>query len=105
MKKILITLLLCLSLGQLASAQNITVSPPAVAVTTEETKNAADLRHQTFDVVWRTVKDKHFDPTLGGVDWNKVREKYEPRLAALPDNNALYGLLQEMLGELHQSHF
>lgn len=63
------------------------------------------MRQQTFDIVWRTVKDKHFDPTLGGLDWNKVREQYEPRAAAAKSDGEFYGVLRQMLGELHQSHF
>jgi carboxyl-terminal processing protease len=55
--------------------------------------------------VWRTVKEKHFDPTFGGVDWDKVREQYAPRAAAVKSDAELYQLLQQMLGELHQSHF
>ncbi|MCI0392709.1 MAG: hypothetical protein MOB07_28590, partial [Acidobacteria bacterium] len=35
---------------------------------------AGALRQQTFDIVWRTVKEKHFDPAMGGVDWDKARE-------------------------------
>jgi len=63
------------------------------------------LRQETFDIVWRTVKEKHFDPTLGGLDWDKVREQYAPRAAAAKTDNELYGILRQMLGELHQSHF
>ncbi|HKQ74840.1 MAG TPA: S41 family peptidase [Blastocatellia bacterium] len=63
------------------------------------------LRQQTFDIVWRTVKEKHFDPTLGGVDWDKARETYAPRAAAVKSDRELYQLLQEMLGLLRQSHF
>ena len=55
--------------------------------------------------MWRTVKEKHFDPTFGGVDWDKVREQYAPRVAAVKSDTELYQLLQQMLGELHQSHF
>jgi carboxyl-terminal processing protease len=64
-----------------------------------------DVRQESFDIVWRTVKDKHFDPTLGGLDWNKVREQYAPRAAAAKTDNELYDVLRQMLGELHQSHF
>lgn len=66
---------------------------------------SADLWHRSFDMVWTTVKEKHFDPTLGGVDWDKVRSDYEPRLATLKSDKELYDLLQQMLGELKQSHF
>lgn len=65
----------------------------------------ADVRRQTFEIVWRTVKDKHFDPTLGGIDWDKIRQQYEPRLAGIKTDAELYKLLQQMLGELKQSHF
>lgn len=105
MKKFLLLALLCLTLTPFTQAQSVTPPPVATAVTGDEARNATEVRKETFDVVWRTVKDRHFDPTLGGVDWGKVREKYEPRLADLKDNNALYALLQEMLGELRQSHF
>lgn len=69
------------------------------------TNKSTDERQQTFDIVWRTVKDKHFDPTFGGVDWDKVRQQYEPRLTAIKTDAELYRLLQQMLGELKQSHF
>jgi hypothetical protein len=36
---------------------------------------SADLRIRTLNQVWRTVKEKNFDPTLGGVDWDKVRDE------------------------------
>lgn len=106
MNKVLRALLLTLLLVCGAAAQS---SPPlplaASSVHADDGRNSAAIRKETFDIVWRTVRDKHFDPTLGGVDWQKVREKYEPRVSTLNDNNALYALLQEMLGELHQSHF
>ena len=64
-----------------------------------------DARQESFNIVWRTVKEKHFDPTFGGVNWDKVRDQYAPRAAAVKSDAELYQLLQQMLGELHQSHF
>ncbi|HSE39019.1 MAG TPA: S41 family peptidase [Blastocatellia bacterium] len=66
---------------------------------------STEVRQETFDIVWRTVKDKHFDPTHGGVDWDKVREQYAPRAAAAKTDSEFYGVLRQMLGELRQSHF
>lgn len=65
----------------------------------------AEVRQETFDVVWNTVNEAYFDPKFGGVDWRAVREKYAARLEGAADKPALRTLLQQMLGELHRSHF
>lgn len=70
-----------------------------------QTPDVAQLRQQSFDIVWRTVKEKHFDPTFGGMDWDAVRVKYEPEVARTKNDDELYALLRRMLGELHLSHF
>ncbi len=85
-------------------AQQPSPAQPVIGSAASSEKNNS-LRQQTFDIVWRTVKEKHFDPTFGGVDWDKVREKYAPRAAASQSDQELYRALQEMLGELRQSHF
>jgi carboxyl-terminal processing protease len=94
----LLSLLLCL--GATARSSHLTQSATGVAAGAP-----SDARQESFDIVWRTVKDKHFDPTLGGLDWNKVREQYSPRAAAAKTNTEFYDVLRQMLGELHQSHF
>lgn len=85
-------------------AQNPAPSQTVIA-TVPASEKAADVRQQAFDIVWRTVKDKHFDPNFGGVNWDNVREQYAPRVADVKSDGELYRLLQQMLGELHQSHF
>jgi len=89
MKRFILLVLICAFAGLPASARDA----------------ASDRRQEAFDIVWRTVKEKHFDPTFGGVDWDKVREQYAPRVAKLASDKELYALLQQMLGELGQSHF
>ncbi|MBI2512464.1 MAG: hypothetical protein HYV96_10810 [Opitutae bacterium] len=83
---------------------------PAATATPEPTPAAPErpwpeVRRETFDVVWSTVNEAYFDPKFGGVDWRAVREKYAARLDAVADKPALRALLQQMLGELHRSHF
>ncbi len=76
------------------------------ALSQAETKpDAAELRRQSFEKVWTTVNEKHFDPTFGGVDWQKMREIYEPKAAAAKTDAEFYAILREMLGELKLSHF
>ena len=36
----------------------------------------------TFDAVWKIVRDTHFDPRMNGVDWNAVRTELRPRALA-----------------------
>ena len=50
------------------------------------------------------MRDKHYDKTLGGLDWNAVRAKYEPLALAAPSDAAFYRVLNQMIGELGQSH-
>lgn len=67
--------------------------------------DAVKTRTQTFETVWKIVNDKFFDPKFNGVDWKAVHERYAPRVAALKSDGEMYVLLNDMLGELHVSHF
>lgn len=98
----MLSVLLCL--GTSAQARRQTQGVPG-GVPAGGSVVSTDARQETFDIVWRTVKEKHFDPTHGGVDWDKVREQYAPRAAAAKSDSEFYGVLRQMLGELHQSHF
>jgi carboxyl-terminal processing protease len=59
----------------------------------------------TFDAAWTEVRDRHFDPTLNGVDWDAVRDELRPRAVRAGTTDELRGILRDMLGRLGQSHF
>lgn len=82
-----------------ASAQQTAPAPDKV-----KTDNA-ELRRQSFEKVWQTINDNHFDPTFGGVDWQKTREIYAPQIAAAKTDAEFYRIMQRMIGELKLSHF
>ncbi len=63
------------------------------------------VRLQSFEKVWTTVRDKHWDPSLHGLDWNAVREEFLPRATEAATTEQLDEVLNEMLGRLGQSHF
>lgn len=75
----------------------------AVAQATPE--STPQMRRKIFEIVWRTVKETHFDPNFGGVDWAAMRVQYGARVAAVKNDKEFYELLNAMLGELHLSHF
>ena len=57
-----------------------------------------------FELVWQTVNENYFDPTFGGLDWNEVRERYRPQIAAAQDDETFYVTMNKMLFELNVSH-
>ena len=77
-------------------------TPPPSPAAREDRRTAE--RREILDAAWRTVRDKHYDPTLGGLDWQAVRRRYEPRALSAPDDAAFYRTLNDMIGELGQSH-
>ena len=101
-RRILLVTLLLLALVRPGVAQTSAGQTPVVGAVPA---GATDVRRESFDIVWRTVKEKHFDPNFGGVDWDGVRRKYEPRLSKIQTDGDLYEMLGAMLSELHQSHF
>lgn len=98
-RKIFPALLLVLISIVSVSAQTAAVNNPTAK--TDE----AELRKLSFDKVWKTVNEKHYDPTFGGVDWKKMREIYEPKALAAKSSAEFYAILRQMIGELKLSHF
>jgi carboxyl-terminal processing protease len=65
---------------------------------------SADVAYPAlFEIVWRTVLERYFDPTFGGVDWFRVRQQYAP-VFARADSAVFYRVINEMLFELGVSH-
>ena len=98
-KKIFLFNLLIFSYLLTLNAQTITDSKEAVKLET------AELRRQSFEKVWTTINEKHYDPTFGGVDWKKARVDYEPKALAAKSERDFNQVLNQMLGELKLSHF
>ncbi|MCP4744199.1 MAG: hypothetical protein GY871_18525, partial [Actinomycetales bacterium] len=61
--------------------------------------------YETFDVVWETIEEKHFDPDHNGVDWDAVRLEYRPMVEDTRTEDEVRVVLSRMLNELGQSHF
>jgi carboxyl-terminal processing protease len=90
-----------------ATTDTATLSPAASNTTTSTTAPSPSptTNAATFDAVWTTVRDSHWDATLGGVDWNAVRAELLPKATAAESNEALRAVLTDALSRLQQSHF
>jgi carboxyl-terminal processing protease len=68
------------------------------------TSQAVSPRIATFEEVWRTVRDRFYDPHLHGLDWSAVRERYLPDATRASSEEALASVINAMLSELSASH-
>src|ERR1039457_6760427 len=60
---------------------------------------------EAFEKVWTTVRDKHWDPKLGGLDWQAVHDELRPKMEAAKTADEGRAILNDMVGRLKQSHF
>jgi len=63
------------------------------------------LEIESFDYVWSTVRDKHFDPALAGLDWDGVRAELRPRAEQARTRDEVRDVLEDLVGRFKQSHF
>ena len=63
------------------------------------------LNIESFERVWKMVRDTHWDPKLGGVDWQAVHDELRPAVERAQTMTDARQAMSDMLGRLHQSHF
>ncbi len=66
-----------------------------------------DLRNewkQIFEESWRVMKYVFYDENMHGYDWDAIKAEYRPLLKYVGENQDLYDLTNEMIGELNASH-
>lgn len=64
----------------------------------------ASLNARVFDKAWRLVGERYWDRTMGGNDWNALRDRYYPKAIAAQDEKQLYAVINKMLDQLDDSH-
>ena len=73
----------------------------ATTLSPEERRQNLDA----FEYVWKTVRDKHWDPKLGGIDWQAVHDELRPRIDSAQSREEARQIIASMLDRLHQTHF
>jgi C-terminal processing protease CtpA/Prc len=67
------------------------------------TQKTANL--ESFEIVWRTVRDRPPDPKLNGLNWVAIHDQTKPRIAAAKSIDEVRDILREMLAKLDSSHY
>ena len=83
------------------SASKRRPSEKAPALTAE----AASKNVESFEAVWKTVRDRHFDPKLGGLDWQAVHDELRPKVERAKTTAEARAVMTEALRRLGQTHF
>ncbi len=73
----------------------------AFALTPEQRQ----LNIDSFEQVWKTVRDKHWQVKPAGLDWQAVHDEFRPAIEKADSTDAARAVMNEMLGRLHQTHF
>ncbi len=70
----------------------------------KSTVNHREEWNQIFHEAWRQLKWFFYAPNMHGLDWEAVREKYEPLLPHVVHRKDLTYVIGEMIGELNCGH-
>jgi carboxyl-terminal processing protease len=63
------------------------------------------LNLDSFEKVWQTVRDKHWDPKINGLDWQAVHDELRPKVEVAKNTSEAREVMSSMLDRLKQTHF
>lgn len=78
-----------------------------------ESKAGADILVSTetregrlvvFDDVWETVRDRYYDASFNGLNWEAERARFRPLAAEAKNSVEFYSVLRRMVGLLRDAH-
>jgi carboxyl-terminal processing protease len=69
------------------------------------TPGERQLNVNSFEYVWKTVRDKHWDPKLGGLNWQAVHDEMLPKVEKAGTMDKAREAIGSMLERLKQTHF
>ncbi len=60
---------------------------------------------ESFETVWRTVRDRHPDPKLNGLNWRAIHDSTKPAIESAQSMQDVRRILTAMLDKLAASHY
>jgi carboxyl-terminal processing protease len=60
---------------------------------------------ESFEIVWRTVRDRHPDPNLNGLNWLAIHDSTKPAIEQARSMPEVRRILSDMIGKLAASHY
>jgi carboxyl-terminal processing protease len=88
-----------------AAAIRLAVAATTVSLAFALTPEQRQLNVDSFEYVWKTVRDKHWQIKPGGLDWQAVHDELRPAIEKADSMEQARAVMNDMLNRLHQSHF
>ncbi|MEE9517464.1 MAG: S41 family peptidase [Candidatus Adiutricales bacterium] len=63
------------------------------------------LNLESFEYIWTTIRDQHYDPSFGGLDWQAVHDELRPEMENAQTMMEARTIMHEMISRLKLSHF
>ena len=59
----------------------------------------------SFEFVWSTIRDKHWDTSLDGPQWQSVHDEFLPQMRKAESLGEAREVLRQMIARLHLTHY
>jgi carboxyl-terminal processing protease len=69
------------------------------------TPKQRQLNIDSFEYVWTTIRDKHWQAQPAGLDWQAIHDELRPAVEKAGSMDAARAVMNDMIGRLHQTHF
>jgi carboxyl-terminal processing protease len=93
------------SAAAVAAAALCAAPAPAPAAAPPRPAEERRLDLDSFDHVWTRIRDIHWDPTFGGLDWDAVRGELRPKAERAASREEVRAVLDDMISRFGKSHY
>ena len=59
---------------------------------------------ESFELVWKTLRDRYWDQSMAGLDWQSVHDRYLPQVQRARSRAEARGVINSMVRLLPSSH-
>ena len=69
------------------------------------TTEQRQLNLKSFEYVWKTIREKHYDPKFGDLDWKAVHDELLPKMEKAGKMSEARAIIRDLISRLKLSHF
>lgn len=80
-----------------------TISCPTSAYQADQTRRRKNV--ESFEMIWKTIKNTHWDESLVGDSWSAKRQELLPGIKSSGSNAEARLIMAKLIDSLEQSHF